>query len=197
MEYGYSVLARYDVGALDAAIRGDATFAALGFQGVSVDADAEDLHGRLRVVFAESLPEAAEGILRGLVVRFGSSAAIYQQRCVVCDREFTRASIGRPIYCPQCQTPFSCDCPHGQYVWSDPGKQLRRWAEVAVFVPFDVVLAEVPHGGVVLSGIEMENVSPPVLLEVLAGGFWAAFQVGIVNALWENTSLRFDWRVQP
>jgi DNA-directed RNA polymerase subunit RPC12/RpoP len=195
-DYRYSVASRYDVGALDAAIRTHALFATAGFEGVSLRCDA-GLSGDLVVIFTEVLSAEQEGYLRRLVARVGAQYAAYRQWCAVCEQWFEEVSDGQPVYCTRCGSPYLVDYPYGQYVWAEASDRMKRWAEVEFFVPYGRRLAVVPAGGVELADIIVENCSPPVILEVRRDGVRCAVQVGTNNAMWEDTVVRFSWKVIP
>jgi DNA-directed RNA polymerase subunit RPC12/RpoP len=195
-DYRYSVASKYDVGALDAAIRVETAFAAAGFEGVTLNCDT-GLSGALVVQFTGALDETQEGLLRRLVARIGAQYSAYRQWCAVCEQWFEEISDGQPVYCERCGSPYLVDYPYGQYVWTEAGDRLKRWAEVEFFVPYGRRLAVVPIGGVELTDITMENCSPPVVLEVRRDGVRCAIQVGTNNAMWEDTVVRFSWKVVP
>jgi DNA-directed RNA polymerase subunit RPC12/RpoP len=194
--YGYSVASKYNVGALDAAIRASSTFATVTLSGVTLNCDL-GLGGTLAVIFATNLSVGQESALRRLVARLGAQYSAYRQWCAVCDQWFEEVSDGQPVYCIRCGSPYLVDYPYGQHVWSEASDRLKRWAEVEFFVAYGRRLAVVPAGGVELTDITVENCSPPVVLEVRQDGVRCAIQVGTNNAMWEDTVVRFSWKVVP
>jgi hypothetical protein len=195
-EYRYSVASKYDIGALDVAIRASAEFASATLSGVTLNCDM-GLGGTLTVIFTTDLSAEQEGALHRLVARLGAQYSAYRQWCAVCDQWFEEVADGQPVYCIRCGTPYLVDYPYGQYVWSEASARTKRWAEVEFFVAYGRRLAVVPAGGVELTDITVENCSPPVVLEVRRDGVRCAIQVGTNNALWEDTVVRFSWKVVP
>jgi len=195
-EYRYSVASKCDVGALDVAIRASSVFTAGTLIGVTLNCDV-GLSGVLIVMFTTTLSESQEVVLRRLVARTGSQYAAYRQWCAVCNQWFEEVSDGQPVYCTRCGSPYLVDYPYGQYVWSEASDRMKRWAEVEFFVSYGRRLAVVPAGGVELTDITVENCSPPVILEVRRDGVRCAVQVGTNNAMWEDTVVRFSWKVVP